>query len=99
MSNNFHWVILLFHRTLRLLNLLHQDPRHINLQKANLYDADLDGADLKGAKFDETTELPNGSYWTSETNMRRFTDPGYQNFWEPEWVTKWKKRIKEANSE
>jgi uncharacterized protein YjbI with pentapeptide repeats len=53
------------------------------LQKANLAGAKLQGADLHGANltgaildkavFDENTTLPDGSKWTSETNMEKFT--------------------------
>ena len=50
------------------------------LVEANLYDADLNiarltGATLTGAIYSEKTRLPDGTYWTAETDMTRFTHP------------------------
>lgn len=33
------------------------------------------------AEFDETTILPDGTNWISDTNMERFTDPKHPDFW------------------
>jgi uncharacterized protein YjbI with pentapeptide repeats len=58
------------------------------LQGADLIGANLHGAKLSGpnlfgtglmfAKFDETTRLPDGTYWTPDTDMTRFTQPENQ---------------------
>jgi hypothetical protein len=45
------------------------------LQGTNLEFAELQGADLKNAEFGETTIMPDGEKWTSETNLGRFTEP------------------------
>lgn len=61
-----------------------------NLQGANLFEANLQGAllgiDLLPARFDESTILPDGQRWSSDLDMRRYTDPDYPGFWQPEWV-------------
>lgn len=49
-----------------------------DLREANLTEADLQGANLKDAQFNEKTRLPDGSYWTSETDMYQFTRNGQQ---------------------
>ncbi len=46
-----------------------------NLQGANLIMAKLQGADLRGTKFDNTTTLPDGTKWTSDRDLREFSDP------------------------
>jgi uncharacterized protein YjbI with pentapeptide repeats len=50
-----------------------------NLKGVNLEKALLEGVDLGEGEeqviFDETTILPDGTYWTSETDMTRFTHP------------------------
>lgn len=55
------------------------------LEGASLAQANLQGADLSEAKFDETTKLPDPDpdhhYWTPDTDMKRFTDPGHPKFW------------------
>ena len=67
------------------------DFRNANLHGVDLTGTSLQGADLSGAnmqgvflmqtQFDETTKLPDGTSWTDETNMTRFTDPEHPNFW------------------
>lgn len=61
-----------------------------DLRGANLRDADLSGACLElrfddrpfsGAKFDGATTLPDGSKWTPESDLRRFTDTDHAEFW------------------
>lgn len=66
-----------------------------NLQKARFGGTDLRGADLihsdlKDAQlhnvvFDETTRLPDGSYWNPDTDMARFTTPIHSDFWQRDW--------------
>jgi uncharacterized protein YjbI with pentapeptide repeats len=63
-----------------------------NLQGASLLGAKLKGANLYThsgnklweAKFSTETLLPNNTFWTSETDMTRFTAPNHPNFWEPD---------------
>jgi len=67
-----------------------------NLRGANLAGANLHGADLVGAnlpeqltgyrngtetKFDEKITLPDGTEWTPDTDMTRFTDSTHPAFW------------------
>jgi len=58
-----------------------------NLQAANLSGANLSGANLEGttltdALLDENTILPDGTNWTPDTDIARFTDPMHPEFWE-----------------
>jgi len=34
--------------------------------------------------FDDTTRLPDGTFWRPDTDMTRFTDPEHPNFWRPD---------------
>lgn len=52
-----------------------------NLQGTYLAGANLQDAGLFQAKLDESTILPDGTNWTPETDMSRFTDPNHPNFW------------------
>jgi hypothetical protein len=52
-----------------------------NMPRIGLSGANLQGADLTGAKFDENTTLPDGTKWTPDTDMTRFTDPEHPEFW------------------
>jgi len=64
-----------------------------NLEAANLEGAFLGAANLEGANlqravlgegtFDENTTLPDGTKWTPDTDMARFTDPGHPDYWHP----------------
>lgn len=66
-----------------------------NLSSANLSNVDLSGADLRATKLtkanlvgctldntklNEKTMLPDGNYWSTQTDMRRYTDPNHPNF-------------------
>ncbi len=52
------------------------------LTSASLLDANLMGAIIsETTQFDETTVLPDGKHWTTETDITRFTDPNHPNFW------------------
>ncbi len=80
---------------LRETNVFRADLRNANLARANLTGADFICADLTGANLEEATIdgalwyhenqgsaiLPDGSEWTPETDMRRFTDPEHPEFW------------------
>jgi hypothetical protein len=51
------------------------------LSEADLQGADLTEADLQGAIFSEDTTLPDGTKWTPDTDMARFTDSTHPEFW------------------
>jgi hypothetical protein len=51
---------------------------------ANLGNANLAGVNLEKVEFDESTNLPDRSKWTHDTDMARFTDPNHREFWQPE---------------
>ncbi|RMG70116.1 MAG: hypothetical protein D6711_18205 [Chloroflexi bacterium] len=55
---------------LQKARLQYADLCGANLEKANLLDAQIDGT-----MFDEFTILPDGTGWTSQTNMSQFTRP------------------------
>jgi uncharacterized protein YjbI with pentapeptide repeats len=54
-------------------NLERANLREANLEGANLHEANLEGAKLNGAV------LPDGSKWTHDTDMRRFTHPNEEH--------------------
>lgn len=61
--------------------------REANLTGAHLEGARLDGADLRnanleGAHLDDLTVLPDGSPWSAEADLGRFTDPDHPNCWQ-----------------
>lgn len=69
---------------------------------ANLNNASLVGTNLKSvrlwfdgsekasaAKFNEYTRLPDGTSWTPDTDMTRFTNPDHPDFWRPEPGSVW----------
>lgn len=58
-----------------------------NLQGTDLGYVNLEGVGLADAQFDEATILPDGSHWTPDTDLTRFTDPAHLQFWKPDWVT------------
>lgn len=60
---------------LQQANLRSIQAREANLCGANMRGAFLTGATLDDASFDERTILPDGTYWNSTINMRRFTHP------------------------
>ena len=57
--------------------------RGARLVGAILLEATLVDADLRDVQFSEHTMLPDGTKWTPNTNMARFTDPDYADFWNP----------------
>ncbi|MBL8161318.1 MAG: pentapeptide repeat-containing protein [Anaerolineae bacterium] len=74
---------------LLLADLQSADLRDVNLQAANLWGANLQrtnlwDANLQGTRFNESTYLPDGTYWIPDTDMARFTDPNHPNFWRSE---------------
>lgn len=84
-------VALLQEARLEHANLQRADLAHARLQGANLRGANLEGANLRKAhiddsqfgfaKFNEDTILPDGTSWTPETDISRFTDPSHDDFW------------------
>lgn len=61
--------------------------REANLSGAHLEGARLEGADLRNANFedahlDELTILPDGSPWSQDTDLGRFTNPDHPNAWQ-----------------
>jgi hypothetical protein len=68
----------------------------LNLESAMLMDANLCGADLRNTnlkwadltrtRLDETTILPDGTTWTPQTDMGRFTDPDHSEFFQPDYA-------------
>ena len=55
-----------------------------NLTNAYLLDAELDfSLGANRTTLDETTILPDGTYWTPDTDMERFTNANHPNFWNP----------------
>lgn len=79
-------------------NIYQADLRNANLAFANLTQADLIAADLRGANLQGATIeqvkwhhfkhngaiLPDGSEWTAETDLERFTNPDHPQFWRSE---------------
>jgi hypothetical protein len=69
------------------------DLQGVYLDGANLRGTNLRGADLMWARqghpqygpvlFNQATILPDGTTWTPETDMSRFTDPAHLEFWRP----------------
>lgn len=48
---------------------------------ANLTGANLEGTQIGVFIFDEATVLPDGTNWTADTDMTRFSDPEHADFW------------------
>ena len=84
----------LFMANLQRANLSDADLRETLLGRADLQGAGLDGTDLQratliranlqGATLNENTILPDGTKWTPDTDMARFTDPDHPDFWRPD---------------
>ena len=66
---------------LRGANLEEADLRFANLKGASLREANLKNAELMRVKFDRATVMPDGEYWSQDTQLARFTDPEHPNFW------------------
>jgi uncharacterized protein YjbI with pentapeptide repeats len=59
------------------------DLRGTHLEGASLVNASLRGAQLGDAIFDPLTTLPDGSAWSPEVELARFTQPSHPQFWQP----------------
>lgn len=77
-------------------NLAEADLLGANLAGAILAGANLEGAILLStnqirwdASFHEDTILPDGTNWTPDTNITRFTDPNHPDFWRPASGSVW----------
>ena len=69
---------------LRDANLQGATLRKTSLQGADLTGANLENALLTGAYFSVDTILPDGTAWTEDTDLTRFTNPNHPDFWQPE---------------
>lgn len=56
---------------------------HCNLEGADLMYANLTESTFKQVEMDQDTRLPDGSYWSPETDLERFTDPHHPHYWQP----------------
>jgi uncharacterized protein YjbI with pentapeptide repeats len=63
-----------------LANLQEAQLHQVNLRESHLRHADLQGANLNGADL-HGAHLPDGSMWTPNADMARFTDPEHPEFW------------------
>jgi uncharacterized protein YjbI with pentapeptide repeats len=54
-----------------------------HLEGARMENADLRAATFDGAILDGLTILPDGSAWTPDTDLTRFTNPAHPDFWQP----------------
>ncbi|MCA9904034.1 MAG: pentapeptide repeat-containing protein, partial [Anaerolineae bacterium] len=52
-----------------------------NLAQAVLINANLADALFVDVTFDASTTLPDGTHWTPDTDLSRFTDPDHPQFW------------------
>jgi hypothetical protein len=75
----------LFRANLQGTHFWRANLREINLAAANLTDAVLHEAHLAGAQFSEETILPDGSRWTPNTDIRRFSDPEHPDAWRKDY--------------
>lgn len=81
-GSNFSGAQLLF------ADMFFSDVTLSNFEGANLLEADLLGVTgIESAAFSTTTTLPDGTTWTPETDMTRFTDPEHPDFWQPQRLT------------
>jgi hypothetical protein len=74
--------------TLSFAVLREADMRGCNLELARLDGALLEGAQLEGsaiasARFTTRTQLPDGTHWSTDTDVARFTDLSHPEFWAP----------------
>jgi len=70
--------------SLSFSNLRNADLTHSNLNGTKLWYTILAGAKFSNTQMDENTFLPDGTNWTPDTDMTRFTDPNHPDFWQPD---------------
>ena len=92
-------------------NLREAEIGSVNLRRTNLWNVNLrDAKYVEVAHFDEQTILPDAKYvgkneggniifdkyWTTDTDMTRYTNPEHPDFWEPNWIKE--QRERESNN-
>jgi hypothetical protein len=50
------------------------------------FDTDTVLPDARIIDWDDKTTPVYDKYWTTRTDMSRYTDPNHPNFWQPEWI-------------
>jgi uncharacterized protein YjbI with pentapeptide repeats len=65
-------------------NLEQANLSRANLSGAFLWLANLRGAQMAGAILSEVTTLPDNTFWSSDTDLGRFTNPNHPDFWRSE---------------
>ena len=55
--------------------------RHMETRRAHLSGAYVWRANLRDARPDSITPLPDGTKWTPDADLTRFTDPDHPDFW------------------
>jgi len=77
---------------IRGVDLKRADLQNANLRGATIENVQFQGANLLGINLDDVkwisdgqteTTLPDGTKWTPDTDMARFTDPNHPDFWQP----------------
>lgn len=53
----------------------------VDFRGVDLYNTDFNRATLDDMRFDESTTLPDRNPWSSDVELRRFTESGYPDFW------------------
>ncbi len=59
------------------------DLRGTHLEGASLVNASLRDVQLENAYLDALTTLPDGSTWSPDADLTRFTNPKHPQFWQP----------------
>lgn len=57
--------------------------KNTSLDGTNFKNTELTNVNLEGAQFSENTTLPDGTQWTQNTDMSRFTDREHPDYWDP----------------
>jgi hypothetical protein len=83
LESAYLWNVSLEDAFLGNANLQNAYLARANLEGASLSGANLQGANLNDIIIDETTILSDGTNWTPDTDMTRFTDPNHPDFWRP----------------
>lgn len=82
LSDTFLWSANLSGAGLQNAKLIGADLWGADLSATFMWKANLRDANLRGVKLNDTTVLPDGSKWTPDTDLTRFTNPNHPNFWE-----------------
>lgn len=65
-------------------NLQNAILQGVNLKGAILNGANLTNTTIQGETFDEESVLPDGTKWSKNVRISRFTDPADPNYWKPD---------------